>query len=107
MNFIESVLTLAGLVKNKTFKQTRFTVAPSTDFAVWMDQSEADGADLMDLITRHSSTIEVYMYKPDETVLDRILQVLWNAGVKYTTSAKTWIGDDQFYLVYVYFDWVG
>lgn len=106
MNLIETVLTEAGLVKNKTFKQTRFKAVPGVDFAVWTDQVEADGSDQENLFFRHSATVEMYMYQPDETVLRALLRALNLKGIKYTASDKTWLQSEQFYLVYVYFDWV-
>ncbi len=105
MNFIENLLTQAGLVRNKTFKETRFTKIPSSDFAVWGDSIETDGSDYENLIVRHSSTIEVYTYRPQSEVLKKILSTLWHEGIKHSVSERIWIGDDQIYLTYIYLDW--
>ena len=64
---VKTILTGAGFVEGKTFKETRFLKPPQSTYAVYIDSFTRRGADGVNLIKEHTYTIEVYSYKADPT----------------------------------------
>ena len=96
---VKQVLTGAGFVEGKTFKETRFIKPPSTTYAVYMDSYTRRGADGLNLLKVHSYTIEVYSYKADPNAEAKIEASLDNLGLEYEKSERYWIDSEQLYQV--------
>lgn len=96
---VKRVLTGAGFVEGKTFKETRFITPPSTTYAVYMDSFTRRGADGLNLLKIHDYTIEVYSYKADPDAEARIEASLDKLGLEYEKSERYWIDSEQLYQV--------
>ena len=101
---VKHVLTGAGFVEDKTFKETRFIKPPKTTYAVFMDSFTRRGADNFNLIKDHSYTIELYSYAPDPEAEARIEKSLDNLGLEYEKDDRYWIQEEQLYQVVYTFD---
>lgn len=101
---VKQVLTGAGFIENKTFKETRFIKPPRTTYAVFMDSFTRRGADGFNLIKDHSYTIELYSYTPDPEAEIRIETSLDNLGLEYDKDDRYWIQEEQLYQVVYTFD---
>ena len=96
---VKRVLTGAGFVEGKTFKETRFLKPPKTTYAVYMDSFTRRGADGLNLIKDHDYTIELYSYTPDPEAEARIEAILDELGVEYDKDDRYWIQEEQLYQV--------
>lgn len=96
---VKDILTGAGFVENKTFKETRFLKPPKTTYAVYMDSFTRRGADGHNLIKEHDYTIELYSYKPDPQAEARIEAKLDELGLEYDKNDRYWIQSEQLYQV--------
>lgn len=103
---IKKILTLAGFVENKTFKETRFLKPPKSTYAVYLDSYEAGGADDKILFKAHGSTIELYSYKADPTADERIEDAFNALGIAYTKSERYWLESEQLYQVNYDFEFI-
>lgn len=96
---VKQVLTGAGFVEGKTFKETRFLKPPKTTYAVYMDSFTRRGADALNLIKDHDYTIELYSYKPDPEAEAKIEASLDSLGLEYDKDDRYWIQEEQLYQV--------
>lgn len=96
---VKRVLTGAGFVEGKTFKETRFLKPPKTTYAVYMDSFTRRGADGLNLIKDHDYTIELYSYTPDPEAEARIEAILDELGLEYDKDDRYWIQEEQLYQV--------
>ena len=96
---VKDILTGAGFVENKTFKETRFLKPPKTTYAVYMDSFTRRGADALNLIKEHDYTIELYSYKADPEAEARIEAKLDELGLEYDKDDRYWIQEEQLYQV--------
>ena len=96
---VKEILTGAGFVENKTFKETRFLKPPKTTYAVYMDSFTRRGADGHNLVREHDYTIELYSYKPDPEAEARIEAILDELGLEYDKDDRYWIQEEQLYQV--------
>lgn len=96
---VKRVLTGAGFVEGKTFKETRFLKPPKTTYAVYMDSFTRRGADGLNLIKDHDYTIELYSYKPDPEAEAKIEASLDSLGIEYDKDDRYWIQEEQLYQV--------
>lgn len=96
---VKRVLTGAGFVEGKTFKETRFLKPPKTTYAVYMDSFTRRGADGLNLIKDHDYTIELYSYTPDPEAEAKIEEVLDSLGLEYDKDDRYWIQEEQLYQV--------
>lgn len=103
---IKQILTNAGFVEGKTFKETRFLVAPKTTYAIYLDSYSGRGSDDMNLLKEHSYTIELYSSKPDENAEERIENVLNALGIEYEKSERYWLEKEGLYQVVFIFDFI-
>ena len=101
---VKRILTGAGFVENKTFKETRFLKPPQTTYAVYMDSLTRRGGDGINLIREHSYTIELYSYKADPTAEAKIDEMLDILGIEYDKSERYWLDTEQLYQVVYTFD---
>ena len=103
---VKEILTLAGFVEGKTFKETRFLKPPKTTYAVYMDSYERRGADNLNLIKEHDYTIELYAYKADHESEVSIESVLDTLGIAYEKEPRYWIQEEQLYQVVYSFTYI-
>ena len=96
---VKKVLTGAGFVEGKSFKETRFLKPPKTTYAVYMDSFTRRGADGLNLIKDHDYTIELYSYTPDPEAEARIEAILDELGLEYDKDDRYWIQEEQLYQV--------
>ena len=94
---VKQVLTNAGFIEGKTFKETRFLKPPKTTYAVYMDSYNRRGADGLNLIKEHEFTIELYSYAPDPDAERNIESSLDNLGLEYDKDDRYWIQEEQLY----------
>jgi hypothetical protein len=103
---VKEILTGAGFVENKTFKETRFLKPPKTTYAVYMDSFTGRGADGLNLIKEHSYMIELYSSKADPGAEDRIEKTLDELGIEYDKEPRYWIQEEQLFQVVYTFDYI-
>ena len=96
---VKQILTSAGFVEGKTFKETRFLNPPQSTYAVYMDSFTRRGADGLNLIKEHDYTIELYSYAPDPEAEARIETILDELGLEYNKDDRYWIQEEQLYQV--------
>lgn len=94
---VKQFLTDAGFVENVTFKETRFLKPPRQTYAVYQDSVRRRGADEINLITDHTTTIEIYAYTPDPEAEKRLEAVFDAAGQPYEKAERYWINEEQLY----------
>lgn len=102
---VKTILTGAGFIENKTFKETRFITPPTTTYAVYNDTCNRRGADNINLITDHDVSIELYEYTPDKEAEKRIEDRLDLLGVEYVKQSRYWIQEEQLYQVIYEFEY--
>lgn len=101
---VVDILTAAGFVENVTFRETRFLKSPTETYAVYFDSVLRRGADNLNMITEHETTIELYEYAPDSDAEARIEAQFDAIGQRYTKGERTWIDEEQLYqIVYSFF----
>lgn len=100
---VKEILTEAGFVENKTFKETRFIKPPKTTYAVYLSEISRYGADNANLITEHNDTIEIYSYAPDPEAEKRTEDALDARGIPYEKESRYWLQEEQLYqTIYTY-----
>lgn len=101
---VKRILTGAGFVEGKTFKETRFLKPPQTTYAVYTDSYKRRGADSVNLITEHNYTIELYSYKPDPTAEAKIEKMFDTLSIEYEKSERYWLDTESLYqIVYTFY----
>ena len=103
---VKRVLTGAGFVEGKTFRETRFLKPPKTTYAVYFDSFTRRGADGLNLIKDHDYTIEVYSYTIDPEAEAKIEAMLDELGLEYDKTDRYWIQEEQLYQVVYTFNFV-
>ena len=99
---IHEILTASGL----PFKETQFLRPPAKTYAVYMDDVEADGGDLENLILHHDATIELYEPTPDPEAEKAIETQLNARGIKWQKQSRYWLQDAQRYQVIYEFSYI-
>lgn len=103
---VKKVLTGAGFVEGKTFKETRFLNAPKSTYAVYMDSFTVRGADYVNLIKDHTYTIELYSYKVDKKSEEKIEAMFNELGLEYDKSERYWIESEGLYQIIYTFNFI-
>lgn len=103
---VKQILTGAGFVEGKTFKETRFLRPPKTTYAVYEDSFTRRGADNLNLIKEHDYTIELYSYTQDPEAEARLEKIFDNLGIEYEKSPRYWIESEQLYQVVFTFNFI-
>ena len=103
---VKEILTGAGFVEGKTFKETRFLKPPRDTYAVYMDSFTRRGAENLNLIKEHDYTIELYSYKPDPGAEAKIEASLDAFGLEYEKEDRYWIQEEQLYQVVYTFNFI-
>lgn len=96
---IKEILTSAGFVENKTFKETRFLKPPKSTYTIYLDSFTRRGADSLNLIKEHDYTIELYSYTLDADAEARIEKALDDRAIEYEKQERYWMNDEQLYQV--------
>lgn len=104
---IKNILTTAGFVEGKTFKETRFLKPPATSYAIYLDSYEVRGSDDLNLIKDHDYIIELYSYAPDPDSEKRIENALNDFSIHYSKADRIWIQEESLFLVTYSFSFVG
>jgi hypothetical protein len=101
---VKRILTGAGFVEGKTFKETRFLKPPQTTYAVYIDSFTRRGGDGVNLIKEHNYTIELYSYKVDPTAEAEIEKMFDTLGIECEKSERYWLDTEQLYqVVYTFY----
>lgn len=103
---VDKILTGAGFILNKTYKEARFLKPPITTYAIYNDSYDRRGADDINLLTEHDITIELYEYEPDPDAEKRIELQLDFLGIEYTRQPRYWISEEQLYQVIYEFSYI-
>lgn len=104
---INKILTGAGLIKNKTYRETRIITPPKDiSYAVYSDAQEIRGADNLNLIKEHDVTIEVYEYAPDADIEKKIEDQFNLYGLSYVKQPRYYIQEEQLYQVIYEFTYI-
>ena len=96
---VKEILTGAGFVEGKTFKETRFLKPPQATYAVYIDSFTRRGGDGVNLIKEHTYTIELYSYNADPTAEAEIEKMFDMLGIEYEKSERYWLDTEQLYQV--------
>lgn len=103
---VKEILTGAGFIENKTFKETRFLKPPKVTYAIYLDSYTRRGSDDLNLVRDHDYTIELYSYKADPDAEARIEAILDEYGIDYDKDPRTWIDSEQLYQVVYTFRYI-
>lgn len=103
---VKRILTGAGFVEDKTFKETRFISPPKTTYAVFIDSFTRRGADNLNLIKEHTYTIELYSYTPDPTAEAEIEKMFDMLAIEYDKSDRYWLDTEHLYQVVYTFNFI-
>jgi hypothetical protein len=96
---VHKILTGAGFVLNKTYRETRFLKPPKSTYAVYNDTRTVRGPDNINAIVSHEVNIELYEYSPDSAAEARIEAQLDEAGLEYIKQSRYWLSEEQLYQV--------
>ena len=103
---VKRVLTGAGFVEGKTFKETRFLKPPKKTYAIYEDEYTRRGADGLNLLKVHMYTIELYSERPDPEAEARIEAMFDSLGIEYEKEPRYWIDSELLYQVVYTFNFV-
>lgn len=103
---VDKILTGAGFVLNKTYKETRFLKPPQVTYAVYNDSVMVRGGDYVNCIKEHDTTIELYEYTPDKDAEVRIEEQLDLLGLEYEKQERYFIQEEQLYQVIYNFNYI-
>lgn len=96
---VKQILTDAGFVEGKTFKETRFLKPPKSNYAIFLDSYNSRGADGRNMIKEHDYTIELYSEKPAHADELKIENALDSRGIEYEKQERYWLESEQLYQV--------
>ena len=103
---VDKLLTGAGFVLNKTYKETRFLKPPQTTYAVYNDSVAVRGGDYVNCIKEHDVTIELYEHTPDKDAEVKIEEQLDLLGLEYEKQERYFIQEEQLYQVIYDFSYI-
>lgn len=103
---VNEILTGAGFILNKTYKETRFLSTPRETFAIFNDTHNRRGADNLNLITEHDVEIELYEFAPDPEAEKRLEAQFDERGIEYLKQPRYWIHEEQMYQVIYEFSYI-
>lgn len=99
---VNDILREAGV----KYAQARYKPPLPSTYAVYMDDQEGEGADLIVCLIHHSITIEVYESKPDDATEQAIEAALNRRGIQWTKQARYWLQEEQRYQVIYEFNYI-
>lgn len=104
---VHDILQAAGLVLNETYRKTRFPAPPSDkSYVVFMEDIDAEGADLRACIFHHMVTVELYEPRPDDAIEQAIESALNKHVSEWTKQDRIWIESEQLYQVIYEFEYI-
>ena len=103
---VDKILSGAGFVLNETYRETRFVTPPKETYAIYNDSVNRRGADNINLLSDHETTIELYEYAPDPTAEKNIETQLDALGVEYYKEPRYWLQNEQLYQVNYIFNYI-
>lgn len=103
---VNEILTAAGFVDGKTYKESRFIRPPRQTFIVFNDSFESRGTDDFNKIREHDISLEMYQYAPDSNAERRIENELDIRGIEYQKQSRYWIESEQLYQVIYEFSYI-
>lgn len=96
---VHKILTGAGFVLDKTYRETRFLKPPKSTYAVYNDTRTVRGPDNINAIVSHEVNIELYEYAPDPDAEAAIEAQLDAEGQEYIKQSRYWLPEEQLYQV--------
>lgn len=96
---VHKILTGAGFVLNRTYRETRFLKPPKSTYAVYNDTQTVRGPDNINAIVSHVVSIELYEYAPDSAAEAAIEAQFDKAGLEYIKQSRYWLAEEQLYQV--------
>ena len=103
---IDEILTGAGFVKNKTYRETFFIRPPKETYAVYNDTYNRRGPDGFNAVKEHDVTIELYEYAPDKDAEARIEAKLDAMALEYDKQERYYLQEEQLYQVIYDFTYI-
>jgi hypothetical protein len=103
---VKTLLTEAGFIEGKTFKETRFLKPPKTSYCIYLDNFTRRGGDSVNLIKEHDYTIELYSYSVDVEAETNIELALAGHAIDYDRSERYWLDSEQLYQVVYTFNYI-
>lgn len=103
---VNKILTGAGFVENKTYRETRFLKPPKSTYAIYNDTKSIRGPDNVNALTEHEVNIELYEYAPDPESEKNIEAQFDAFGMPYIKQNRYWINDEQLYQVIYEFNYL-
>lgn len=103
---VKQILTEAGFIEGKTFKECRFITPPKSTYVIYLDSYSNRGADGLNLIKDHDYTIELYSSAPDKDAELRIENSLDNKGLEYSKNDRYWLESEGLYQVVYSFSFI-
>lgn len=106
---INEILTAVGV----EYRQGRFPSPPTETYAVYFDDVETEGADVLEgydsagwpRIYHHSVTVDVYEAQPDDAVEAAIEAELDARGIPWSKEDRYWLQEVQRYQVVYEFEY--
>lgn len=99
----EEILAAAGIKE----RGNRFTKPPAGTYAVWFDDIDTDGPDILPpvafkygmppAVVKHSARLEVYEPKKDDAALAALEAQLSARGLHWIKHDRVWIQSEQMY----------
>ena len=103
---VNKILSGAGVIKDKTYRETLCLKPPRETYAVYLDSVNRRGGDTVNLIKEHDYSIELYEYAPDPEAEARIEAQFDAYGIEYTKQSRYWIQSEQLYQVVYDFSFI-
>lgn len=103
---VKNILTGAGFVEGKTFKETRFLKPPKSTYCIYLDSYERRGGDTVNLIKDHTYTIELYSYEADPDAEANIENQFDLLAIQYSKEERYWINEAQLYQTIYTFNFI-
>lgn len=92
---ISEILTAATIPS----QEARFPDPPDQTYAIWFDETTADGPDLATRIFTHDSMVELYEPALDDAAETRLETELNKRGIHWTKTARNWLQSVRRYQV--------
>ena len=102
---VKQVLTKAGFIEGKTFKEIRFLKPPKSTYAVYLDDFVSRGADGLNLIKEHDYTIELYSSYRDLEAEKNIENAFNELGIEFNKKIY-YLDTEQLYQIVYEFEYI-
>ena len=103
---VNRILTQAGFVAGKTYRETRFLKPPKVTYAIYNDTQTVRGPDNVNAVTEHEVNIELYEYAPDPDSEAAIESQFDAVGMSYIKQNRYWISEEQIFQVIYEFNYL-